>query len=125
MIENFMDYSAETCQNTFTQGQADLMYAVLEAERFNLVHGNPAAINEVDQQNISIYPNPSTDQITITFTGEIKSIKIIDLYGKVISKYIEPVNGIQVDISAFESGLYFVHYQLNSGDTGSQRIVKQ
>ena len=29
MVENYMDYSAETCQNSFTQGQVDLMHGVL------------------------------------------------------------------------------------------------
>ncbi|MBB4119367.1 hypothetical protein GGR32_001665 [Mesonia hippocampi] len=30
MIENYMDYSAELCQNTFTQGQKDRMLTVLQ-----------------------------------------------------------------------------------------------
>lgn len=36
MIENFMDYSSENCQNTFTQGQVSIMHGVLTSERAGL-----------------------------------------------------------------------------------------
>lgn len=38
MIENFMDYSTESCQNSFTQGQIAIMHGVLTAERANLAN---------------------------------------------------------------------------------------
>jgi hypothetical protein len=37
MIENFMDYSEETCQNSFTLGQIGIMHGVLNAERDSLL----------------------------------------------------------------------------------------
>ena len=39
MVENYMDYSNGTCQNTFTEGQSDAMNAVLSQARSNL-HSN-------------------------------------------------------------------------------------
>ncbi|MCH2046352.1 MAG: zinc-dependent metalloprotease [Saprospiraceae bacterium] len=41
MIENFMDYSDESCQNSFTNGQVGIMQAVLTAERANLANTMP------------------------------------------------------------------------------------
>lgn len=58
MIENYMDYSAETCQNSFTQLQAALMHGVLENQRYDLVHNNPAGLEETAIL-VSCYPNPS------------------------------------------------------------------
>ena len=37
MIQNYMDYSNETCQNMFTQGQVGIMRAMLEGPRFDLI----------------------------------------------------------------------------------------
>lgn len=38
MVENYMDYSTEACQNMFTQEQADLMQSMAVIGRPNLVH---------------------------------------------------------------------------------------
>lgn len=43
MIENYMDYSAETCMNSFTIGQIDLMRGVLEGPRCGLINFMPVA----------------------------------------------------------------------------------
>src|SRR5690606_22725573 len=59
MIENYMDYSAEDCQNSFTQGQVDIMHGVLDNERYDLVHGNPASVSTLDEISLSIFPNPA------------------------------------------------------------------
>jgi hypothetical protein len=41
MIENFMDYSDELCQNTFTNGQVAIMHGVLGLERNGLTNSPP------------------------------------------------------------------------------------
>lgn len=41
MIENFMDYSDENCQNTFTLGQVAIMHGVLDVERAGLASTPP------------------------------------------------------------------------------------
>lgn len=57
MIENYMDYSAESCQNTFTREQIDLMRSVLQNQRSQLV-------NTEEQLTLSrhfkIFPNPAS-----------------------------------------------------------------
>ena len=41
MIENFMDYSDEDCQNTLTLGQVNIMHGVLNVERVGLATAPP------------------------------------------------------------------------------------
>ena len=41
MIENFMDYSDENCQNTYTAGQVSIMHGVLNSERAGLANTPP------------------------------------------------------------------------------------
>lgn len=45
MWENYMDYSEETCQVAFTNGQIALMRAVLECPRVGLIDTNATAID--------------------------------------------------------------------------------
>jgi hypothetical protein len=123
MIENFMDYSAETCQNTFTQGQADLMYGVLEVERYDLVHGNPAAVPHIDAKiAVDLYPNPAENAIYLSYEGELSNIKISDMSGKTV---LEDIQSNTIDISTFDSGFYFLSYDDPNGRTYSKKFVKK
>ena len=85
MVENYMDYSAETCQNSFTQGQVDLMRGVLENERIDLISGNPASTSNFRQFEFNIYPNPSQGTALIgNIPKENAQLKIYNESGKVI-----------------------------------------
>jgi hypothetical protein len=73
--------------------------------------GNSAGINESrNSSNISVFPNPATDIITIEITGIFKAsyLSIMNIEGQqVITRQIkEPQT--QLDISNLPSGVYFV-----------------
>ena len=56
MVENYMDYSPDACQNIFTNGQINIMQNVLEISRPNLINIEPEmTINEtiVNEQSKS------------------------------------------------------------------------
>lgn len=79
-----------------------------------------ADINELQNDIISIYPNPSNDNVVITNSnGSIASI--VDITGKVIQTIdMSGLNQIQLDLKSFESGIYFI----NVDETSSYRFVK-
>lgn len=56
MIENYMDYGYQSCQNQFTQGQVDRMYAALSTERASLL------------QSMGCF-NPCTSAVDAHFTA--------------------------------------------------------
>ncbi len=63
MIENFMDYSEEVCQNTFTAEQVAIMQAVLNVERNTLlttgpIHNSQRPSNDALNNAISLIVNP-------------------------------------------------------------------
>jgi hypothetical protein len=122
MIENYMDYSSEECQNSFTQGQVTLMHGVLEDQRYDLVHGNAASIDEIKELAWMISPNPTDGEITISSIDPIQNIQIISLAGRIV-KQIQP-NGNEtiIDLHNLESGIYFVTIESN-GVHSSQRVV--
>ena len=105
MIENFMDYSAESCQNAFTQDQANLMYNVLLNERSGLPTPiYPASTNQTKLKTWKIYPNPAHKHIFIE--GEAKSIELFELNGKLIRNITNYSNPI--DISLLANGIYIM-----------------
>ena len=123
MIENFMDYSEETCQNSFTQGQVDLMHGVLENQRFDLVNNNPAAINELDLISFSIAPNPASNQIQIESSDVIQKISIVSVDGQIA--YTVELNNTSTIINTSElaRGYYYVISTSLEKQPSSQSLV--
>lgn len=125
MIENYMDYSADDCQNSFTKGQADLIAGVLENERYDLVHNNIAGINTLDDTELNIFPNPTLGSITITHKNNIASIQLVGMYGNILQSNISIKSGSSISLDSYPAGIYFINYVSDNGVTFSKRVVKQ
>jgi hypothetical protein len=81
--------------------------------RSNIVtnNPNPNAINVVSASNISIFPNPATNQITINGVENGENIAISDLSGRTLRNYdlqITNYGVATVNISNLASGVYLV-----------------
>jgi endonuclease I len=72
---------------------------------------------------VSIYPNPATDQVNVTFTSSKEfslDIAVYDISGRMLTE--ESIfagagfNSIKLDVNGFGSGLYMIHL---SGENGS------
>ena len=78
---------------------------------------------------IEVYPNPSKTMIDIQFSfesSEIAEMTIVDIYGKEVD-WMKPsyISGtLNLDISQWESGFYFVNVTLENGELHSQKFVK-
>ena len=70
---------------------------------------NPCGVNvsEVLQEDISVYPNPSSGIFTISGLEKYEefTLSVIDAYGRVIK---DNINSNVFDISSFARGIYFV-----------------
>lgn len=122
MIENYMDYSAETCQNSFTEQQAALMHGVLENQRYDLVHNNPAGLEE-QITTVSCYPNPTTGKLIISSALPMSVISVYDLNGKQLAAV--PVNNTKAELqlSVFQTGIYLLQIHHLNGLVAQQRIT--
>lgn len=121
MIENYMDYSAETCQNSFTRHQVDLMHGVLENQRYDLVHNNPAGLEELTIA-VNCYPNPTNGLLMVTSTNPISNLTISDLSGKSLASYSVGSTKTTLDVSTFQSGVYLLNIAHSNGVMSQQRI---
>ncbi|GAB2618007.1 hypothetical protein GCM10027035_12730 [Emticicia sediminis] len=81
--------------------------------------------NEISSNNskFQVYPNPTTDKITLKLNGEKTKISIEDIWGKTLfqteTKEIEP----SIDLSGYSSGMYFIR-TIQKGKARSTKIIK-
>ena len=81
-------------------------------------------IDELFRININMFPNPATDKLTVTSLYELESYKIYDILGKLVSQGTANGNVTDLDVSAFQTGLYFVN--VSSGELQSTfKIIKR
>ena len=75
-------------------------------------------------QNISIYPNPSNGNFTITNTSEKSvSIEIMDLVGKLVFQSQSAERYIKLDLADVNKGVYFVRITDQSGNKVVKKLV--
>lgn len=126
MIENYMDYSAESCQNSFTQGQVVHMRTVLENERDGLINDNPASVFENNPVAVNVYPNPMKEVLNISVAqGEIASYELISLNGASVKNGSIDQQHTTLSLSGIEKGIYIL--KLVSTDRNSiltKKVVK-
>lgn len=84
---------------------------------------NPLANNELlNESAVVLYPNPVFDFVNISVkeNATIESVEVYSMTGKHI---LETKSHAQIDISAFNSGVYTVHIKTNKG-TVVKKFVK-
>ncbi len=132
MVENYMDYSTESCQNTFTKGQVALMESVLANQRKNLAIPTAVeSINDDIQANVFVFPNPSNNGILnigiINLDYQNASIAIYNSFGQVV-KTIEMNNSNtkeSIDVSNFAKGFYVIKTNIDGKYLDTQKVLIQ
>jgi len=129
LIENYMDYSSESCMNMFTQGQVSLMRNVLQGPRSGLLNPVSTASPDVYAIDWNLYPNPASGQVTVAFSLQNASsvgIQVIGLDGRVCrlvapQLYAAGKHQATLDTQGLGTGIYIVQIQTADG-TASRRL---
>jgi len=84
--------------------------------------------NEIYNNNrdLRIYPNPATDKINISFSGQedILFFELIDRYGKQINRRnIVNESQININISNLTSGIYIFNFYTKTNKVLSKQII--
>ncbi|MCZ2394402.1 MAG: T9SS type A sorting domain-containing protein [Chitinophagales bacterium] len=85
----------------------------------------PTAVNDVNKQQLSIYPNPSSGHFSLN--TDLYQNGIVEIYSitgqRIISLIVPSLEQVQLDISSQPNGLYIVKVQ-SGKDIWIERVVK-
>jgi hypothetical protein len=98
-------------------------FTVTEAIYFLNGNVSTAGLPDFNANLFEISPNPTNDQVHISFSGSDAELTVYDLQGKVVLKERIQNNGM-VSLQNFEPGVYLFDFN-NSQGHSIQRVVKQ
>lgn len=135
MVQNYMDYSHDSCMNMFSVGQKARMYSFLYTDPtrlglFTSTAGcNGVGINETPSfgQFFSIYPNPSNGIVNVSYFGTWKpdmTIEVLDVTGKVVATYLTTDYSYALDMSHLAAGVYTMRF-IGVSEVATKKIVLQ
>ena len=113
---------SETKSNETGSGCINAMLALNESENYEDI----TSINDNDDVNVNIYPNPVDDRLYIeTLTQTLtQTIEIYDIYGRRQQLSAISHQPSVIDVSNLNSGIYFVKISTEEGDI-VKRIIKK
>ena len=97
-------------QSVYTTGVSSIV-------TINYLHDN-AAVNDLDQNNIELYPNPSNGTFFINVNGSY-NVEVFDVTGKVVKSQIINNKGV---VSLDNQGLYIVKFS-NENETLIKKVI--
>ncbi len=119
-----LEYSAELKNNKYVEVVAvyenDMTSVGLVKE---IVAGDK--IEDITENNISIYPNPANDRLYIEAEGEIVGITVYDIYGRhQVTETPSHQDMTSVNVSGLNAGIYFVKINSKEGEIVKRFIKK-
>ena len=128
-IGNFVDDAGTTTEvnptASFAPGTYGAYYFIDDVRVERVIDDPTAGLNQLDVLSVSIFPNPTTDEIHIELpeTGTIVEIELMDTHGKIVWSVKDSFKKYTVDMKGFEDGIYFIRVESESA-IYSGRIVK-
>ena len=88
------------------------------------------SVNEFDLKNkINLFPNPASNEVVISYDESISitEMEVLDINGKritVINESSTNRNHLKIDVSAYQSGIYFINVITSDGRTTLKFVKK-
>ena len=122
--DDISDMEITFTDEAFTNGDASVVETYSQT---NLIvdFDNNVSVNSINNNNISIYPNPTTDFITIESSITPSNITITDITGRTIQNFTiqKHQNLTTIDLSDFNNGIYIVKIQIDN-EILTSKIIK-
>ncbi len=95
-------------------------YPVLDYSSVNAV----ISVDETSEINIEIYPNPARDFIKLSaVSGQLSAVRVYNTLGMLVEEFEMQSNEIEINVSDYKSGLYFINISTDNGDTFTEKVV--
>ncbi|MCO6500610.1 MAG: T9SS type A sorting domain-containing protein [Vicingus serpentipes] len=79
--------------------------------------------SEINTNKISLFPNPTSNQLTLDSEMNIDEATIFDVSGQVIKSIV--LNSNTIDVSELSDGVYFLRVTTEKGQIFNQKFIKQ
>lgn len=79
--------------------------------------------NENSSMGISVFPNPTTDFVTVEAEG-LQSVTLIDINGKALGSIATKGDSVNLDLSSFGAGVYYISAKTRSTSSLVKSILK-
>ena len=84
----------------------------------------PLQVEELEKNEFSFYPNPVQDRLNLKSPSDIENISVYNMLGQEIIRQAPNARTSEVDMSALQTGAYFVKVTIN-GITETKQIIKR
>jgi len=127
LLPNNIDFSQQAFLNEVTQ-MSYYEYStdwILSSQKDYYYSQVVVSIVEPNTLEITLYPNPSRNNINIVTTeADNATMQIINNLGQIVMQQSLTQNTTQVDISGLKSGIYFVNIKTKDGSV-TKKIMKE
>ena len=124
-------YDGSTPAESFVINGGEALSFVFVSDAFVNFDGWQANINctlnttSHNFKNMSFYPNPVNNKLTINTTEGIEHIAIYNVAGQLLTdKQVTATNSLVTDMSGYAAGVYFIKIN-NSRSSATLKIIKQ
>ena len=80
-------------------------------------------LQENSEQEISVFPNPAVDFVTIE-ADDLQQVELIDLTGKTLSRVAAEGRSVRLDVSGIKAGVYFISAKTRTTSSFVKPILK-
>ena len=101
-------------------GQADFFVAKLAATPC----GTPVSTDKFNKLNVNVYPNPTTDKVTIETQETLHNYEVYNVLGQQIQKGMFNNNN-QINLHGAVIGTYFIKVTTTQGSTATVKVIKK
>jgi len=82
-------------------------------------------VNEFGEQvYVAVYPNPAKDLLMVKSNGDLQNVRIMNNIGQIVFDQQAGVSNMQINISNFEAGVYFIQVETESGSSTQKIVIK-
>lgn len=82
-------------------------------------------LEELGLNDVSIYPNPSSGEVTITSNDDITEVVVINSLGSIVFSSKKTFKNQSIDLSLLPNGIYHLTLKNNAGVKGTKRLMIQ
>jgi hypothetical protein len=104
-------------------GTTGSSFSSVDVRKFTV--NSATAVNEVENNNFKLYPNPATTEFNVEFASTVNegSIRIMDIQGReIMQKNINNVDFQSMNIAQLENGFYMVVINAD-GKTKTEKLT--